>query len=111
VKDALGGALGKSLASAPRLDVRSAVFRARQPKRFVTEQRYGFGFHLADIPRGHFGIGKVGLIAVAQELVAALMHQGLKRQSGNGIEGDFATPLGVALCVAIEIFERNMLDL
>ena len=89
----------------------AAVIRARQSQRFATEQRYGFRFHLADIARGHFGIGKVGLIAMAEQLMAELMEKGFTGGSCNRVDGNFPAPLRVALSVAIEVFERNTLDL
>ena len=69
VKDALGGALRKGLALAPGLNVPATEFGARKSQRFAAKERHGFGFHLADIARGHFGIGQVGFVAMTEQLV------------------------------------------
>ena len=69
VKDALGRALRKGLALAPGLNVPPTESSARKSQRFAAKHRHGFGFHLADVAGGHFGIGQVGFVAMTEQLM------------------------------------------
>ena len=110
VENALGGTLTDGLASAPRLDIAPAIFRARQPKRFAAKQRHGFGFYLANISGCGFGVGKVALIAMAKGNVSQLMEKGFAWLHGNRADGDLPATLGVTLGVAIQVLKGDSLD-
>jgi hypothetical protein len=66
MENALGGTLADGLASAPRLDIAPAIFRAWQSKRLAAKQRYGFGFNLADVAGRGFGVGKVAFLTMTK---------------------------------------------
>jgi len=110
VENALGRTFSDGLASAPRLDITPAIFRAWQSQRFAAKQRHGFGFNLANISGRGFGVGKVALIAMAKGNVSQLMEKGFAWLHGNRADGDLPATLGVTLGVAIQVLKGDSLD-
>src|ERR1017187_5600047 len=96
VENALGRTLTDGLASAPRLDIAPAIFRAWQSKRFAAKQGHGFGFHLPDIPWCALGVRKVAFINMAKHYVGGFMEERFYRESRNRADRDLPATFRVS---------------
>ena len=92
------------------MDVTTTVFRSLKAKGLTAQQGNGLGFHLPDVAWGEFGVRKVAFVDVAKHDVTGFMEKGFYRQSGNGADRDLPATFGVTLGVAVQVLERNTVD-
>jgi hypothetical protein len=92
-------------------DVTTAVLGSWQAQGLTAQQGDGLGFHFPYVPWCALGVRKVAFIRVAKHDVADFMEEGLHRESRNRADGDLPAALGVALGVAVQVLERNTLEI